>query len=98
MAAINPPGFLQNAGATHTAEQMRDWFALQSISARAANALVPRGGVNPALGFALSVTQTGSPSMAVVVKAGAAQLPGTEGSKQGVYSVLNDADVTLGIA
>ncbi len=36
--------------------------------------------------------------MAVIVKSGHAIIPGTEGSKQGGYSVLNDADVTLSIS
>jgi hypothetical protein len=62
-----------------------------------ATSLITRGGVNPNLGNQLSVTQTGSPSMAVIVKNGHAVIPGTEGSKQGGYSVFNDADVTLSI-
>jgi len=98
MAVINPPGFLQNAGATHTAEQMRNWHGLLIAGKTGATTLLPRGGVNPALGSALQVTQTGSPSMAVVVKSGHAAIPGTEHTKQGVYSVMNDADVTLSIA
>jgi len=97
MAAINPPGFLQNAGATHTAEQFRDWHGLLVAGKTGSTSLVARGGVHPALGNALVVTQTGSPSMAVVVKSGAAAVPGSEGTKQGVYSCLNDADVTLSI-
>jgi len=36
--------------------------------------------------------------MSVVVKSGHAVVPGSEGSKQGVYMVCNDADVTLTIA
>lgn len=98
MAVINPCGFLQNAGATHTAEQMRNWHGLIIAGKMGATSLLPRGGVNPALGNALSVTQTGSPSMAVLVKSGHATIPGSEGTKQGVYSVMNDADVTLSIA
>jgi hypothetical protein len=98
MTEVNPCGFLQNAGATHTAEQMRNWHALLVNGKGGATSLLPRGGVNPALGNALQVTQTGSPSMAVIVKSGHATIPGSEGSKQGVYSVLNDGDVTLSIA
>jgi hypothetical protein len=98
MAVINPPGFLQNAGATHTAEQFRNWHGLIVAGKMGATSLLPRGGVNPALGSALQVTQTGSPSMAVIIKAGHAIIPGSEGSKQGVYSVMNDGDTTLSIA
>jgi hypothetical protein len=98
MAIINPPGFLQNAGATHTAEQVRDWHALLVAGKTGSTSLVARGGVHPSLGNALSVTQTGSPSMAVIVKSGLAAVPGSEGTKQGIYSCLNDADVTLSIA
>jgi len=97
MAVINPPGFLQNAGATHTAEQMRNHFNLYQGARFASTSLIPRGGVHPAMGNNLQVTQTGSPSMAVIVKSGLASVPGTEGAKQGMYSVLNDADLTLSI-
>jgi len=98
MAVINPCGFLQNAGATHTAEQVRNWHGLLTAGRASSTSLVSRGGVNPALGNQLLVTQTGSPSMAVIVKSGQATIGGSEGSKQGVYSVLNDADVTLSIS
>lgn len=98
MTVINPPGFLQNAGATHTAEQFRNWFGLLLSGKQGATSLISRGGVNPTLGNALQVTQTGSPSMAVLVKSGHAMISGSEGSKQGVYAVMNDADVTLSIS
>lgn len=98
MSVINPPGWLQNAGATHTAEQMRNWHSLLMAGPRSAAALMPRGGVNPGLGNALRVTQTGSPSMAVIVKSGLAAVPGTLNARQGIYSCLNDGDVTLSIA
>lgn len=97
MAAINPPGWLQNAGATHTAEQMRNWLSLLVAGANGANSLVARGGVHPSQGFSLTVQQTGSPSMAVIVKSGLALIPGTEGIRQGAYAVMNDADVTVSI-
>jgi hypothetical protein len=98
MTVINPPGFLQNVGATHTAEQTRNWVNGWASGAASSTSLVPRGGVNPALGNELLVTQTGSPSMAVIVKSGSAMVSGTLGSKQGMYSVMNDADVTLAIS
>jgi hypothetical protein len=97
MAVINPPGFLQNAGATHTAEQFRNWHGLLLAGKGGSTSLIPRGGVNPALGSQLQVTQTGSPSQAIIVKSGHAVIPGSEGSKQGVYSAMNDADLTLSV-
>lgn len=98
MTVVNPPGFLQNAGATHTAEQFRNHLGLFVAGKQSSTSLIPRGGVNPTLGSALQVTQAGSPSMNVVVKSGLATIPGSQGSKQGVYTVINDADVTLAIS
>jgi hypothetical protein len=63
-----------------------------------AGGFLSRGGVHPEHGNRMAVTQTGSPSMAVIVKSGTVMLPGTEGGKQGVYVCHNDADVTLSIA
>jgi hypothetical protein len=97
LTVANPPGFLQNAGATHTAEQFRNWITIDCAGKNGATSLITRGGVNPALGSTLQVTQTGSPSMGVIVKSGHAIIPGTEGSQQGGYSVFNNADVTLSI-
>lgn len=97
MTVVNPPGFLQNAGATHSGEQMRGHFALQQGGRLSSGSLIPRGGVNPIMGNVLQVTQTGSPSMAIIVKSGQAAIPGTEGAKQGMYSVLNDADLTISV-
>jgi len=97
MAAFNPPGWLQNAGATHTAVQLRSYYSGLVAGARASASLVSRGGVNPALGNKLQVTQTGSPSMAVIIKSGFGVIPGTENAAQGAYGVLNDADVTVAV-
>jgi hypothetical protein len=97
MAEVNPPGFLQNAGATHTGEQMRNWFGNNVGGSQASGSLIARGGVVATRGNVLAVTQTGSPSMAVIIRSGEAFIPGSEGSKQGVYAVLNDADVTLSV-
>lgn len=96
MTVITPPGFLQNAGATHTAEMFRNWLGMGYTGLN--TGLIPRGGVHPALGNKLQVTQTGSPSMAVLVKSGHCMIPGSEGSIQGAYSAMNDADVTLSIS
>jgi hypothetical protein len=96
MAAINPCGWLQNAGATHTAEQMRN-FVYASEGVLNATSLVPKSGISQGKGNQLQVTQTGSPSMAVIVKSGTAEVAGTESSKQGAYGVMNDADFTISI-
>jgi len=98
MTVLNPPGFLQNAGATHTAESFRNWSGIILGGARASTSLIARGGVNASLGNKLQVTQSGSPGMSVIVKSGHAAIMGTEGTKQGVYMCLNDADVTLSIS
>jgi hypothetical protein len=95
---FNPPGWLQNAGATHTAAQMRSYIGAMIAGASASGSLVARGGVAGAIGNSLLVTQTGSPSMAVIVKSGVAWAPGSENATQGCYSLLNDADVPLSIA
>jgi len=97
MAAFNPPGWLQNAGATHTAVQMRNAVASLIAGVTASADMRPRGGVNGSMGNKLQVTQTGSPSMAVIIKSGAAWVPGSENSTQGSYSVVNDADVTVSV-
>lgn len=94
---FNPPGWLQNAGATHTAVQMRSYISGLAAGARASASLVSRGGVNPALGNKFVVTQTGSPSMAVLIRSGVAIVPGSENASQGAYGVLNDADVTVAV-
>lgn len=98
MAVINPPSWLQNAGATHPANTMRMTISALSGPALSANSLVPLGGVHPTLGFSLQVTQTGSPSMAVIVRSGVAYVPGTQSGTQGAYGVVNDADFTISIA
>jgi len=98
MTEYTKPGWLQNAGATHTAEQMRNYVLAGLVAGtQGATSLQTRGGVNPVLGSELSVTQTGSPSMAVIVKSGIAVVPGTENAKQGGYGVGNDADLTLSV-
>lgn len=97
MTVVNPPGWLQNAGATHTAAQMRTYVGGLLIPG-STGTTVANGGVNPSLGNRLQVTQTGSPSMAILVRSGVAWVPGTESGTQGSYGVMNDADVTLSIA
>lgn len=98
MTVQNPPGFLQNAGDTHTAAQLRMYFtSLQAGMSGGATSLRSRGGINPGLGQEFAVTQTGSPSMGVLVEPGMCSVPGTESSTQGNYFVVNDAQVTLSV-
>jgi hypothetical protein len=98
MTEYGKPGWLQNAGATHTAEEMRNYYTALLAGTQGSTSLITRGGVNPVLGAELVVTQTGSPSMAVLVGSGLAVVPGSEGAKQGGYGVGNDGNVTLAIA
>lgn len=98
MSVQTPPGFLQNAGNTHTAAQLRMYFAsLQAGMYSSATSLRARGGVHPGLGQELVVTQAGSPNMTVLVEAGAISIPGSLSATQGNYFVVNDAQVTLSI-
>lgn len=98
MAAVNPPGFLQNAGATHTAEITRAAIMGLLSNVVAGSTLPPRGGVHPTMGGVFAITQNGSPNMSVNVASGFAIIPGTEGSKQSGYAVINDAIVNVAIA
>lgn len=98
MAEINPAFALQNAGATHTAANDRMMLSGQGAGIRATTSLIGRGGVNPMAGGVMAVTQTGSPSMAVIVGSGIAYIPGSEGSVQGMYACTADAAETLTIS
>lgn len=95
MTVLNPPGWLENAGATHTAVQMRTYVGM--LVTGATGGLRARGGVHPNIGSELSVAQSGTPGMSVEVASGAAAIPGTENANQGLYFVANDATVTLAI-
>jgi hypothetical protein len=97
MTEVNPPGFLQNAGNVHTAEILRSAHSGLLHGVKTAAGLVARGGVVSGMGGNLAVTQNGSPNMSVNVAAGHAYVPGTEGSKQGTYVVVNDASKNLTI-
>jgi hypothetical protein len=98
MAVTNPAAFLQNAGATHTAEVTRNAFNGMISGARAAASLIPRGGVHPALGTQLAVTQQGSPAMGVTVGTGHIFVPGTEGTSQGGYNCYAATTTNLSIS
>jgi hypothetical protein len=96
---VNPPGFLQNAGATHTAEITREIMNVLTGGGQTSGSTQrARGGVHPSLGSKFSVTQAGSPNMTVDVGSGHALIPGTENLKQAVYSCFNDGTVSKAIA
>lgn len=98
MTEVNPCGWLQNAGATHTAAQMRTYLGALLGGVLSAGAITrTRGGVHPQLGVQLQVTANGTPNMSVNVATGVAFIPGTENGAQGTYFVENDATVNLSI-
>ena len=99
MTILTPPGWLQNAGSTHTAVQLRQYFAgLQAGNYSTATSLRARGGVHPTLGQEFAVTQAGSPNMTVLVESGVVSIPGTESGAQANYLACNDGQVILSIA
>jgi hypothetical protein len=99
MAVDNPAGWLQNAGATHTAEQMRTYVGgLLNGLGVASSVTRTRGGVVPQLGTAMVVTQNGTPNMTVNVGTGVAYIEGTEGATQGMYAVRAGSVTNLAIA
>src|SRR5258706_9539535 len=97
MAVINPVGWLQNAGATHTAAQMRSYLGVLTGLSVTSGSLIPIGGVALGYGNQLQVVQAGSPNMTVVVRSGLCWISGTENATQGGYAGENDADVTVTI-
>lgn len=99
MSEVNPPGFLQNAGAVNTAEILREAFnSLIAGTASSAISWRSRGGVHPSHGGAYAVTQNGSPNMSVNVATGVAWVPGSEVPKQAVYNCFSDTIVNKTIA
>lgn len=94
MAEVNPPFALQNAGATHTAENDRMMLSgmLAGVYGVGGAQMGARGGVNPSAGFEFTVTQSGTPSMVLIVRSGVCYVAGTEGYTQGIYACTNDAD------
>ena len=95
MTEINPAGWLQNAGATHTAAQMRLYDGSLTAGFIGSSG---RGSVHPGFGNQYAVTQNGTPNMSVNVGAGICYIPGTENPVQGVYFCANDNTVNLTIA
>ena len=94
MTALQPPAFMQ-ARSDHSAEVLRKAILTMFGSHAVGGGFTTRGGVQPEHGNRMNVTQTGSPSMAVIVKQGTCVIQGTESGNQGVYVCHNDADVTL---
>lgn len=97
MAEILPPGFMQGR-TDHSAEVMRMMAAAHMGEHNVGGGFAGRGGVHPESGNRLNVTQTGSPSMAVIVRSGTVFLAGSEGARQGLYICHNDADKTISVA
>lgn len=87
MAAVNPPGYLENGGASYTADILR----------RVTKILRATQGVdNPG---DMAVSQNGTPNMSVNVAAGQVAVDGTQDTvHQGSYVGLNDATTNLSIA
>ena len=87
MAAVNPPGYLENGGASYTADVVR----------RVTKILRAAQGVDNAGDMAVS--QNGTPNMSVNVAAGQVAVDGTQDAvHQGTYVGLNDATTNLSIA
>lgn len=97
LSEVQPPSYMQ-ALTNHSAETMRTAQAAFMGEHSVAGGFSGRGGVHPDMGNRMQVIQTGSPSMAVTVRSGMTFIAGTEGSKQGMYLCLNDADKTISVA
>lgn len=99
MAIVNPVGFLQNVGATHNAELLRQSFSLMSAGQwDASSALRPIGGVHRDVGFGMDVVQAGVPNMSVDVRTGIALVSGSESNTQGCYVCTNSATQNIALA
>lgn len=98
MAVTNPPGYLQNAGATHTSQLLRTTLGGLTNGVTAVNSMKAAGGVHPYLGFQLAVQQNGAPNMTVNVLSGVAYVPGTQDVNQGLYACPAYTTTNLAIA
>lgn len=96
MAERQPPYVLQNAGETHTAEGFRAMMSML-LGGIGAGVFIPRGGVHPAFGGRMQISQNSPTGMSVVVDTGMAVVPGTSTSFRGPYVCVNDAAVVLPI-
>lgn len=94
MTELVPPGYLQNAGNTHTAQQMRLYAgATQNMWGFSSSFTVPVS-TRPYLG-GMSVLAHTPNDMSVDVTSGSAFIKGTENTHQGLYAVYNDATKNL---
>lgn len=91
MAVRQAPSWLQ-AG-SHSAED--DRLTVQALLGGSPNTPINDGVVGAT---DLKVSQTETASMKVVVVPGSAFITGTEVTNQGVYTVINDADLTVQLA
>lgn len=97
MALQSPIGWLQNAGATNSAQVMRlaDGGAAKGDSTLA-GLLSGRGGiVQRASGYNMLLSQVGGGNMTVNMEPGVCYVPGTEALTQGGYWVVNDASLNV---
>lgn len=95
MTELNPPGFLQNAGATHTAQQLRLYTA--AMVGNIDYTTVP-GSSRPFI-RGMFISQNSPVNMSVNVGVGAAFVKGTEAATtQGIYTCWNDASKNIVIA
>jgi hypothetical protein len=97
MAEINPPAYMQ-ARTDHSASVFRRAVGALLGTHFLGGGFTSRAGVHPEHGNRMAVTQTGSPTMAVVVRQGTVFIQGTESGTQGVYVCHNDADKTISVA
>jgi hypothetical protein len=95
VAEVQPAYVLHNAGAVHTGETHRMMVSGFTAGARAASSLIGRGGVNAGHGGGMVVSPSGTPSLTLQIASGVAFVPGSEGSRQGVYVCVNDATKNL---
>lgn len=102
MAIVNPPPWLQNSGATNSAQLLRigAGSSVKGPTASTPNSISGKGGVvvRPGTAGTLAVSQNGGGNMSVNVASGVAYVRGTENVYQGGYWVLNDATVNLAVA
>lgn len=101
MAIVNPPAWLQNSGATNTAQLIRigAGSSVKGPTVGSPNTISGKGGVviRPGTGGSLAVTQNGGGNMSVNVASGCCYVRGTENVYQGGHWVLNDASVNLAV-
>jgi hypothetical protein len=99
MAQITPIGWMQNVGATNSAQVMRmsDSFSAKGSSLLGSSYMAGRGGVlRRGSGLNLELAQQGGGTMSVVMEPGMCYVPGTENLAQMGYMVGWDASQVVG--